>query len=589
MAEKEEKKAKKVDQRRTGTAKVNKTVLIFSMVVIFAFYGPMIIFQSSLQGLVAQAMHFITFTTDWMWEFSVVGCIIFSIWLIFSKYGDIKLGAPDEKPEFSTFEWFAMLFCGGSGAGLLYWGILEPVNYVNAPPFWLEPRTAQAAQFGEAYGIFHWGISAWAMFVIPAVVFGYMAHVRKKPYMYPSYAMRDVIGAKRADGVLGRIIDAIVIVGMVGGVGTTLATFLPMICDLGANYLGVERTLGLDLVWIVIFGCMFGYSCYRGLYSGLSKISDYNMYGIFILFIVILIVGNTGFYLRQWCDSIGVLFQNFIRMSFYTDPVSMSGWPQGWTVFYWAWWYAWAMYMGLFVARISKGRTIRAVVLNMLLTTTFGCSIYYMVLGGHAIDVMMNKGINLMDMLSTDGDVKTITYVIGLFPAAKLVIPILILVMIISQVTAVDSMAYTMAQMCCDKILPGQEPPKWTRIMMAGTLVICVIALVLVGGNQVVKLSSLMTSFPVVIIEIVMAICFIRWMKHDYRKPDDFGLTKLAFYDAYGNEIREDAALAAAREEYESKEAAVRAEQHAKWEADAAKEAEEDAEAEKLHPKNLTD
>jgi len=508
-------------KRTTSYAKINKFVLILSAVVVACFYGPMIIFQSSLQDLAKTLMHFITYTTDWIWEFAVFACVLFSIWLIFSKYGKIKLGGPDEKPEFSTFAWFAMLFCGGSGAGLVYWGILEPVYYLNTPPFGLEPLSAAAAQYGEAYGIFHWGVSAWAMFVIPAIGFGYMTYVRKKPYLYPSYACRDVIGAKNADGIIGRIIDAVVIIGMVGGVGTTLATFLPMICDLGANYIGVERTLAIDLIFVAAFGCLFGYSCYQGLYSGISRISNINMYAIFVLLIVVFVLGPTTFFLSTYADSIGVLISNFTRMSLYTDPISKSGFPQDWTVFYWAWWFAWAMYMGLFVTRISRGRTIRSIVLNMLLTTTFGCSLYYMTVGGHAIDLMMNQGVDLFGMLNSEGDVACITYVINQLPAAKLLVPIFVIVMLISQVTAVDSVSYTMAQMCCDRIEEGQEPPKWSRIFWSATLCLCVFGLILVGGNYVVKLSSLMTSFPVIAIEAILAYSLVIWLKKDFKLPDD--------------------------------------------------------------------
>lgn len=510
----------KQPQRKPSYAKINKFVMGLSIAVLACFYGPMIIFQSSLQDLTKTLMHFITYTTDWIWELAVVACVIFSVYLIFSKYGNIKLGGPDEKPEFSTFTWFAMLFCGGSGAGLLYWGIMEPVWYLNYPPFGLEPLSAAVAPYGEAYGIFHWGISAWAMFVIPAIGFGYMAYVRKKPYLYPSYACRDVIGAKAADGIIGRIIDAVVIIGMVGGVGTTLATFLPMICNLGADWLGIERTLAIDLFFVAAFGCLFGYSCYKGLYSGLSKISDLNMYFIFVLLAVVFFLGSTGFYLSNYVDSLGILIRDFFRMSLYTDPIAKSGFPQDWTVFYWAWWFAWAMYMGLFVARISRGRTIRSIVLNMLLTTTLGCSIYYMTIGGHAIDLMMNQGVDLLTMLNTEGDVATITYVVNQFPFAKLVIPLLVLTMLISQVTAVDSVSYTMAQMCCDRIEDGQEPPKWSRIVCSVILVVCVFGLILVGGGNVVKLSSLMTSFPVIAIEAIMAYSLIKWFQKDWKVPD---------------------------------------------------------------------
>ena len=256
------------------------------------------------------------------------------------------------------------------------------------------------------------------------------------------------------------------------------------------------------------------------------------------MLIVLFVLGPTSFLLSQYADSIGTLFQNFIRMSLYTDPIAKSGFPQSWTVFYWAWWFAWAMYMGLFVARISRGRKIRTLVLNMLLTTTLGCSVYYMTFGGHTINLIMNKNIDLPAMLEAKGGVETITYVINQMPLAKLVVPILVIVMLISQVTAVDSVAYTMAQMCCDRIEDGQEPPKWTRILMAVTLVLCVFGLLLVGGQRIVQLSSIMTSFPVVFIETIIAISLLKWFKKDFQLPESAKLQKTVDYDDQGHAIQ---------------------------------------------------
>lgn len=244
-------------------APISKSVFGGSVIICLLFFGPMILLQGSLQDLAGEVMTLVTHGTDWMWELVVFGAVLFSLWLAFGRYGNVKLGGPDEKPEFSTFTWFAMMFCGGSGAGLIYWGILEPIYYLKWPPFWAQEGSAQAAQYALSYGIFHWGVSAWATFVIPAIGFAYMFYVRKRPFLYPSYACRGVLG-NRVDGWLGRVIDLIMVVGMVGGVATSLGLILPMISNIGATYFGLEDTLTVRLAVAALFTCLYGYSCYRG-------------------------------------------------------------------------------------------------------------------------------------------------------------------------------------------------------------------------------------------------------------------------------------------------------------------------------------
>ncbi|SHN69243.1 BCCT family transporter [Desulfitobacterium chlororespirans] len=501
-------------------ARVNRPVFFMSVVVCLLFYGPMMIFQEAAQGPVNKAMNFITYSTDWLWEFVIFGCLIFLAWLAFGPYGRVKLGGPDDKPEFSLFTWVAMMFCGGSGAGLVYWALIEPVFYLQGPPFWLEPFSAQAAQFSLAYGIFHWGFSAWATFAVPAVAFGYMYYVRKKPYLYPSYACRGVIG-KAADGPIGKLIDAIIIVGMVGGMATSLGFVIPMLSKISADYFGIAETMGFKIIVCILFSCIYTWSCYRGLKGGIAKLADMNMYLTFVILGFVLIVGPTTFMFSLFTDNIGVLLQNFIRMSFYTDPITQSGFPQGWTVFYWAWWLAWAVYVGLFAARISKGRTIRALIGNMVFTATAGCMLFYLIFGSYQVDAIMNHGADLAKILAEEGGPAVISWFLNSLPFSSIVIPFFIFVMAISQATGVDAASFTMANMACYEVKDGVEPPKWIRLCWAGILFLATVALLLVGGMEVVQLSSVLTAVPVLFLLIILAISTVKWLREDfgYAKP----------------------------------------------------------------------
>lgn len=515
-------------------AKINPMVFWVSIGVCLLFYGPMVIYQEGAQNIVNKTFSFVTRVTDWTWEVVVLGCLVFLAWLAFSRYGNVKLGGPEDKPEFSTFTWIAMMFCGGSGAGLVYWALVEPLWYLAWPPFGVEPFSAESAQWALSYGVFHWGFSAWATFAVPALAFGYMYYVRKKPYLYPSYACRGVLG-KWVDGWVGKLIDAIVIIGMVGGMATSLGFVIPMISKIAADYFGIADTMGFKMIVSIIFLCIYGWSCYRGLKGGIAKLADANMYLSFIILAFVLVVGPTAFLFSLFTDNMGVLLNNFLRMSLYTDPVAKSGFPQDWTTFYWAWWLAWAMYVGLFVARISKGRTIRSVIANCVFSATGGCALFFLIFGGYQVDMMLNQGVDLFAILRDQGGPAVTSAFLQSLPLKAIVIPFFIFVMFISQATGVDAASFTMANMACYEVRDGVEPPKWSRIVWALVLFFATTGLLLVGGMDAVKLSSVLTAVPVLFLLVILAISLVKWLREDFGYDEPLTTAKYDNVDEKGN------------------------------------------------------
>ncbi|ATW26129.1 BCCT family transporter [Candidatus Formimonas warabiya] len=496
-------------------ARVNKTVFVWSALACLIFYGPMVVFQEGAQNLVNKSMSVITHSTDWMWEFVVFGCLVFLAWLALGRYGKVKLGRPEDKPDFSVFTWVAMMFCGGTGGGLVYWSLNEPIYYLQYPPFWLEPFSPQSAQYALAYGIFHWGFSAWATFAVAAVAFAYMYYVRRRPYLYPSYACRGILGSV-VDGWVGKLIDAVVVIGLVGGMATALGFIVPMISKVSADFFGIPETTGFKVLICFVMALVYGWSCYNGLKGGIARLADFNMYLTFILLAFVLLVGPTVFMLSLFCDNFGVLLHDFVRMSFYTDPVTKSGFPQDWTVFYWAWWLAWAMYVGLFAARISKGRTIRALILNMIFSSTLACMLFYLIFGGYQVDAILNHGSQVAQVLQDQGGPAVVSFFLNSLPLKWLVIPFFIAVMVISTATGTDAASFTLANMTCHEIRDGVEPPKWIRLFWAAMLFFASTALLLVGGMDVVQLSSVLTAVPVLPLLVILAISTVKWLREDF-------------------------------------------------------------------------
>ncbi|KJS89806.1 BCCT family transporter, partial [Desulfosporosinus sp. BICA1-9] len=253
-----------------------------------------------------------------------------------------------------------------------------------------------------------------------------------------------------------------------------------------------------------------------GLNSGIKKLSELNSWLCMGLLAFVMLAGPTLFMLSFYVDSLGVLATNFLRMSLYTDPITKSGFPQDWTVFYWAWWAAWAMYFGLFVARISKGRTIRNVVLNMMVVTTIGCSLFFLVFGGYAVDLLLNQGIAIDKTMAEGGPGAMITQVLNTLPFTGIVIPYFLFVMLIFQATTIDSNAYIISMISSKEIRNDQESPRWTRLFWCALLAVIGVAIMMVGGLPVVQLSSVATSVPIIFIIIILGLSLRKWLKEDF-------------------------------------------------------------------------
>ena len=418
----------KQKNRKKQMANVSKPIFLASVIGCLALYVPLIIMQDEAQGLVNLVMDKVTYGLDWLFELVGFVSLAFSLWIVIGRFGSVKLGTRDDKPEFKDFTWVAMFFCAGIGAGAMYWACVEPLYYLSSPPFGIEPMSAAAREWASAYSFFHWGFTPWAIFSVPAIAFAYCYYNRRKFHFKASYASD--LKNRRQDGVY--VTDS---AGFsVGGFATSLAFVFPMISCIISEFFGIPDTLPLKIAVGLFFTCIYSWSCFKGLYSGIAKLSNINMV-MFIAFVIyVFLVGPSSWILSYFSDSLGIMIQNFFRMSFYTDAVSRSGFPQNWTVFYWAWWLSWAIYIGLFMARISKGRTLRAFVLNMIVTAGGGTMLIFGIMGGYVQDLIFNKGMDLIGIMQSQGGPKAIYAILDTLPGKTVIIPLFVLLLMIAQV-----------------------------------------------------------------------------------------------------------------------------------------------------------
>ncbi|MBN8208169.1 BCCT family transporter [Bacillus sp. NTK071] len=486
---------------------------------------PLVLFPKSGKEFVDKANEFITTQFGVLYLIVGLGIFFFLIYVAFSDNGRVKLGEEDERPEFNNFSWAGMLFCAGIGSSILYWGTIEWAYYYQGPPFGVEPGTKEAILWASTYGIFHWGPIAWAIYTLPALPMAYFYYVRKKPVLKISEATRPLIG-KYADGPLGTLIDVLFMFGLLGGAGTTLALGTPMIAE-GINALtGIPVTMVLKTMILILVTAIFAISAYSGLRKGIKVLSDVNLILSIVLLLFVLIFGPTRFLVETTTNSVGFLLDNFFHMSTWTEPFNTLGpyektnFPESWTVFYWAWWLVYAPFVGLFVAKISRGRSIKQMILGTIGYGTFGSILFFGILGNYGLHMQLTGKFDVVSVLNDRGAPRAIIEIIGQLPLSWLMIFIFVILAIIFLATTFDSSSYILASVVQHEV--EDEPLRWNRLFWAFALCLMPLVLMFVGGLSTLQTASIVGGFPLLFIMIMLGWSFMRASTEDIRASEHY-------------------------------------------------------------------
>ena len=482
--------------------------------IILCVCVPLTLFSDSAAGVLQSLYDFIAAEFGVAYLLASVGAIGFLGWLAASRFGQTKFGESDEEPEFGTLSWVAMLFCAGVGAGLMFWSVTEWSYYYVAPPFGVAPRTPEAAEWASTYGLFHWGFTAWAFYCLPAIAIAYPYYVRRLDSLRFSTSCHWFLEG-REHGAAARGIDFLFMIALIGGAASSLGFSTPMIAACIAWMLGTEPTFALEAGVVVLCVLMFAASVWLGLHRGIKRLSDVNLALAFGLLLFVLVVGPTAFLLKTSLNGVGVMVQNFLRMNFWTDPFTDSGFVEDWTVFYWAWWIAYAPYVGLFVTRISRGRTIRQVTTGMLVLGSLGSWSFYMVLGNYAMFQELAGNIDFTGIVASTGGDQAIVATLETLPLAPLVIGAFAAVALIFSATTYDSASYTLASSATLHLRAGDDPARWHRVFWAFALGLMPVALMFIGGLKVLQVSLLIVSLPILLICVVAAVSLVKSLRAD--------------------------------------------------------------------------
>ena len=447
-------------------------------------------FQEHAQALFGDAQAWIIANVSWLYILAVALILLMVVLLAFSRYGDIKLGPDHSEPDYSALTWFAMLFSAGMGIGLMFFGVAEPVMHFLSPPVG-EGGTTLAAREAMKITFFHWGLHAWSIYAIVAMILAYFAYRHGLPLTLRS-ALYPLIG-ERIYGPIGHAVDIFAIIGTVLGVATSLGLGVTQI-NTGLNHLyGLPVTIPVQIGLIVATTLLATISVVTGLDKGVRRLSELNLSLAGLLMLMVLIAGPTVFILQTFVQNIGSYLSDIVNKTFNLYAYEPNDWIGGWTLFYWGWWLAWSPFVGLFIARISRGRTIREFVAGVLLVPTAFTLLWMTVFGDTAIHMILWEHVSsLGEAIEQDSSLALFAF-FEHFPFSALISLVAIIMVVVFFVTSADSGALVV-----DMLASGGKrgTPIWQRIFWAVSMGGVAIALLLADGLTALQTATIASALP---------------------------------------------------------------------------------------------
>lgn len=451
---------------------------------------------------------------SWVFVASNLACVGFTIWAVFGKCSKTRLGEIS-KPKYSMFTWIAMMFTTSCSAGLILFGFIEPLYYASNPPFEIQSFTNTAWEYAEMYAHFHWGINAWSLYVPASIAIAYAFYNLKKRSVSMASACEPVLKNK-PNGFVSSFIDTMSTFGVVVAPVTSMGLGLPLVVLLVQTLFGVsdEYTqtiqIAVLLVWIVVFGS----SVFLGLDKGIKNLSNANVVVAFIFMVVVGLAAGIFNVFKAEINSLGLYVSNLIRMSTYTDPYGTGEFVSTWTVWYWAWLTVYMPLMGVLVARISEGRTVRQVALGVAVACSLGCFVAIMTLGNYTIQVQRSGVVDAASILANDGQAAAIVAILQTMPFPEVAMVVLVVLCFIFMATTVDSSSFVAAELTAKRSSNGTLAPRSSRLLWA--LVACVITFVLlqVGGFTAVQTLALLVGLPLSIVMIIVIASAVKQLRH---------------------------------------------------------------------------
>ncbi|MCR8845818.1 BCCT family transporter [Paenibacillus sp. SC116] len=486
-------------------------VFVISLIIIMFFVLWGLFAPEHLGAVTGQALSFATNKFGWFYLIAAFIILVYTLYLAFSKYANIRLGDEDDEPEYSNVSWFAMLFSAGMGIGLVFWGVAEPISHYMVPPEG-DPMTVEAARTALRYSFFHWGLHPWGIYTLVALGLAYFMF-RKGYKGLISWTFYPLLG-DRVNGPIGKAIDVLAVIATAFGVATSLGLGAMQVNGGLSHVFGLPNSVLMQIIIIIVLSILVSISAISGLDKGMKLLSNTNLIIAAGLLIITLLLGPTFFIFDTFTTTLGAYFQNIIQMSLRLTPFTEDSWVANWTLFYWAWWITWAPFVGSFIARVSKGRTIKELVLGTLLLPSGFSFIWFATFGSTALHLDMFQGMPIVEAVKTDLT-SALFITLESLPAGTLLAVLAIMLVVTFFITSADSATFVLGMMSTDG---NQNPGKAVKLAWAMFTALIAVVLLMSGGLNSLQSASIMTALPFTFVLLGMVVSLNRALKAEDRE-----------------------------------------------------------------------
>ena len=492
------------------SSRIDWMVTLVPFILIMALAVYLFMAPEQANGVISQVRFFFGDTVGLYYLVIGLGVLIVSVFLSFSKYGNIVLGEPDEKPQYNFFTWGSMMFTCGLAADILFYSFAEWVMYATNPHI---AEMGPIMEWAGVFPLFHWSFIPWAFYLVLAVAFGFMLHVRKRDRQRYSEACRPVIGDKNTNGLLGRIIDLFALFALLAGTATTFSVATPLMASIIVRLFGVGISRTAVTIIILLITCaVYTYAVLHG-FKGISFLAKFCIYLFFGLLLFVLVTGGQGRFIVEYgFQSLGKMVQNFVELSTYTDPGRTNNFPQDWTIYYWAYWMVWCIAAPFFIGNISRGRTIKQTILGGYIFGVGSTIVSFVILGNYSLGLQSAGAADFISDYAANGDLyQLILDIVDTMPFSSFILILTLLCMIAFYATSFDSIAYTAACYSYKKLEENEKPHMMITLLWCILLIVLPIALVFSESSMNnIQSVSIISAFPIGIIMILMIWSFIK-------------------------------------------------------------------------------
>jgi choline/carnitine/betaine transport len=486
--------------------------------VILVVLGWGVFAEDQLARAASNAMNWVIDNCGWLFVIAADAFLALALGLAVSRRGRIRLGRDDERPEFTTPAWIAMMFSAGMGIGLMFYGVGEPLSHLADPPPGSDatPGSPRAAQFAMDYTLLHWTLHPWAIYAITGLALAYSAY-RKGRDTRLSSAFTPLLGARRAAGGVGRAIDLLAVFATVFGSATSLGLGTLQVAA-GLDLLGwIRQSRDVELVIVAALTAAFIASAFSGIGRGVKWLSTANALLAAVLMLFVFLVGPTVFVLDVLPSSVGGYLSNLLEMATRTGAFTDPHWLSVWTIFYWAWWLSWAPFVGTFIARISRGRTIREFLVGVLLVPSAASTVWFAVMGGTAIRLTTTGKVNLLASVG-DGAQAALFDMLRALPLATAASVLAMVLVALYFITGADSASIVLASITSR----GTPAPDRRLVVTWGALIGAVVAvLLLVGGLGTLQQATILVALPFVLVMLALCVSLGKELRAEPEPADD--------------------------------------------------------------------